>query len=42
MPGYTLQDLNRFVVTAKAATKEWISRRGVTVYELVYHGGLVR
>ena len=38
---YTYTDTNQGDVTFFSG-KEWISRRGVTVYELVYHGGLVR
>lgn len=38
---YTYTDTNEGDLTFFTG-REWISREGVTVYELVYHGGLVR
>ena len=38
---YTYSDTNEGDLTFFAG-REWISRGGVVVYELVYHGGLVR
>lgn len=39
--GFTYFDVNQGEFT-RFTGREWIERGGITVYELVYHGGLVR